>query len=243
MNEQPSTDESGSRFRSLRATFAAAGAVAMLVLGSAFARAQDAPAADAAAAQEQPAPAEAEPAPPERPSHEEAVDFIEALVRDAFFAVSDETIPEPERNAQFRSVLAEGLAIEFLGEFMLGDHRERAGEEELAEYRALFPDYIMQVYAEQIGKITRNKLTVTETADAGRRDVIVRTELERAGDKEPIFVDWRVRRMSDGKPRVINITANGVSIMIVKRAEFSDIIRSSGMPGLLSLLREKVQQS
>ena len=174
-------------------------------------------------------------------AEEEARAFVESLIRNAFFVMNDEAVEESARIAQFRAVLSDGLAIDFLGEFMLGKHRDTLPEDQLAAYRELFPNYIMDVYADQIGRITRNELEIAGVVSRGR-DTVVRTLLQRADSLEPIRVDWRLRRFDEGL-RIVDIRADGVSNIVTKRDEFSGVIAASGMDGLLGVMRQRIEQS
>ena len=52
----------------------------------------------------------------------------------------------------------------------------------------------------------------------------------------PITAEWRVR-VIDGKYRIIDIAIEGISMAVTKRSEFSAVIQSSGIDGLIAALR------
>ncbi|MEO1241979.1 MAG: ABC transporter substrate-binding protein [Pseudomonadota bacterium] len=204
-----------SRFRILAALIAAASATAPVV-------AQD-----------------AEPAAETQNSNiESAIDFAKALTAGATTALTDADASEAERLENFRVVLSDGLALETIGKFMLGESRKTMTDAQTARYNSIFSPYITKLYAEQFEEIVGKPLEVVDAKAIGSRDVIVRTQFERKDDA-PIMVDWRVRKLQSGEHKAIDIIVSGVSIMLVKREEFSSFIASNGIDALLDRLEQE----
>lgn len=196
-----------------------------------------------AAAETQAAPAvapAAAPAPDAEPSAEDeniaaAVDFARRLTADATVALTKEGANEAEKLAAFQVVLKDGLALDVIAKFMLGDARKSMSDAQIARYDAIFPDYITKLYADQFADIVGKPLEVIDQKSLGARDVIVRTQFPRA-DAAPINVDWRIRKLRTGEQKAIDIIVSGVSIMLVKREEFSAFIGQNGVDKLLDRL-------
>ena len=168
-----------------------------------------------------------------------AVEFAKALTADATVALTDQDADEATQLSNFQKVLSDGLALETIGKFMLGESRGDMSDKQTERYNAVFPDYITKLYAEQFDEIVGKPLEVMDAREIGRRDVIVRTQFERKGDS-PILVDWRVRELKSGERKAIDIIVQGVSIMLVKREEFSAFIANNGVDALLDRLEEEV---
>ncbi|MEO0880154.1 MAG: ABC transporter substrate-binding protein [Pseudomonadota bacterium] len=171
---------------------------------------------------------------------DEATDFIRGLTSDATAAMTKEGASEAERLAAFQVVLADGLAVEQIGKFMLGEARKTITPAQLERYNTIFPDYITRLYAQQFKGIVNKPLEVIDAKKFRRNDTIVRTKLERA-EGAPILVDWRVRRLKTDDHKIINISVNDVSIMLVKREEFSAFIAANGVDALLDRLEEQAK--
>lgn len=169
-----------------------------------------------------------------------AIAFAQAMTDKATAALTSPGASEAEQLDAFQEVLAESLALEVIGKFMLGESRKTMTEEQLARYEAIFPDYITRQYADQFADIVGKELKVLEAKALGARDVIVRTEFPRNGGS-PIMVDWRVRTLKDSSQKMIDIIVSGVSIMLVKREEFSAFIAQNGVDKLLDRLEQEAQ--
>jgi len=169
---------------------------------------------------------------------DQAIAFAEALTANATVALTNEAANEAQQLEDFRVVLGDGLALETISKFMLGESRKTMTGEQTARYEAVFPTYITKLYAEQFDEIVGKPLKVVDAKAIGARDVIVRTEFERV-DASPIMVDWRIRKLRSGEHKAIDIIVSGVSIMLVKREEFSSFIASNGVDALLDRLEQE----
>ncbi len=169
---------------------------------------------------------------------EQAIAFAETLTANATVALTNEEASEAQQLEDFRVVLGDGLALETISKFMLGESRKTMTDEQTARYEAVFPTYITKLYAEQFDELVGKPLQVVDAKAIGARDVIVRTEFERV-DASPIMVDWRIRKLRSGDHKAIDIIVSGVSIMLVKREEFSSFIATNGIDALLDRLEQE----
>jgi len=165
-----------------------------------------------------------------------AIDFAKDLTGKATAALTSAK-PKPEQLAEFQTVLGEGLALDVIGKFMIGETRKTMTPAQLSRYDAAFPPYLTKLYAEQFAQIVGRPLEVVDAKALGR-DVIVRTRFHRK-EGAPINVDWRVREMKSGERKAVDIIVSGVSIMLVKREEFSAFIAQSGVDALITRIEKE----
>lgn len=165
-----------------------------------------------------------------------AIDFAKDLTGKATAALTSAK-PKPEQLAEFQTVLGEGLALDVIGKFMIGETRKSMTPAQLERYDAAFPPYLTKLYAEQFAQIVGRPLEVVDAKALGR-DVIVRTRFNRK-EGAPINVDWRVREMKSGERKAVDIIVSGVSIMLVKREEFSAFIAQSGVDALIARIEKE----
>lgn len=167
-----------------------------------------------------------------------AVAFAEQLTADATAALTSSK-PKDEQLKEFQSVLGEGLALDVIGKFMIGETRKTMTPAQIARYDAVFPLYLTKLYADQFAPIVGRPLEVIDSKALGR-DVIVRTRFKRS-EGGPINVDWRVRKLKSGERKAVDIIVSGVSIMLVKREEFSAFIAQKGVDALLARIEKEAQ--
>lgn len=172
----------------------------------------------------------------------EAEVFTRDLTAKATAALTNASLSREEQLKEFQTVLADGLALDVIGRFMLGDRRNAMSEAQIARYEAVFPDYITQLYAEQFEDIVGRPLEVIDSKALNARDIIIRTQFRRTSGS-PIMVDWRVRKLREGGHKMIDIIVSGVSIMLVKREEFTAFIAANGIDALLDRLEQEVRSA
>lgn len=162
--------------------------------------------------------------------------FITDLADRAMAIWRDPTRTQLEREKGFRDLLFEGFDVEFLAKISLGRFVRQMTREQYDEYMRLFPDYVVNKFANRIGEYSNQTIEIGEAVPAGTRDVFIRTTLVRPG-AEPLAADWRVRKTKDGF-RIVDVKVEGISMVISQRDEFAALIEKSGIEGLLAELRK-----
>jgi len=174
------------------------------------------------------------------PEQEEAaLVFVEDISNRAFNALRDASLEGEARRTQFRQLLLDGVAIDYVAPLLLGRFYRSAEEDQITEYRRIFPDYIISFYTDQLLKIGDEELRIVGTQPVGRSDVYVRTELLRPQGGSPIAADWRVKHTKDGLPKIIDLKIEGISIAETKRDEFGSLIASRGFDAFLEEIKSQ----
>ncbi|MGD8325769.1 MAG: ABC transporter substrate-binding protein [Sphingomonadales bacterium] len=166
-----------------------------------------------------------------------ALVFVTDISDRAFEALRDPELEGDAQRQRFRELLLEGVAIDYVAPLLLGRFYRTADEEQITEYRRIFPEYIISFYTDQLLKIGDEELRVIGTQPVGRSDVYVRTELLRPNGGDPIAADWRVKHTKEGLPKIIDLKVEGISIAETKRDEFASLISSRGFDGFLKEIR------
>ncbi|MEO1457563.1 MAG: ABC transporter substrate-binding protein [Pseudomonadota bacterium] len=159
----------------------------------------------------------------------------ERLVEDAHGALADDGRAEAQRIAALRAAVDEAFAFDVWERFLLGSSADRLSAAERAEFRALLPGFLADLYRKQFGKGLQAKPEIREVRPA-RRDFLVRAAIPRANGKT-LPVDWRVRDFAERGHLVIDVMVGGTSFLILKRDEFSALLKSGGPDALLEHMR------
>jgi len=168
--------------------------------------------------------------------------FVTRLTEQVFAMMDDDGQSAADRQRQLSELINRYIGLDFLARLMLSsEFRQLATPEQLQRYRTLAKPYLTQMFSDRIAALGSRKLAVTETSVLRRGDVMVRTQLRRK-DGSTVDVDWRVRN-PEHDPQIINLSANGVSLIILKREEFSTIARAEGVQGLLTTMAEAVSST
>lgn len=175
----------------------------------------------------------------ERPS--DAGAFLTNLGERAVDELGDSALDEAERERRFRSLFNESVDVPAIGRFVIGPHWRRATEDEKSAFLRVFEDAIVQrflpLFAEYSGE-TFSIGRIRQDANNPMHLFVTTSIVQTNG--EPVDVEWRVRDR-EGEFQILDIIAEGVSMAITLRQEYSSVIRQSGVDGLTSQLRKKVE--
>ena len=172
-----------------------------------------------------------------RPTVPQATAFIQALADDAITVLNDTGGSDERRQREFGRLLDSSFEMQTIGRFAMGRHWNTCTASQQDEYQDLFRAFVIHKYATLLGGYSGQKFVVLRAIEAGDKDVMVSTEMSASG-QDPMRADWRVRNYN-GRPKVIDIKVEGISMLTSQRDEFGAVIQKSGIEGLLELLRQQ----
>ncbi len=142
------------------------------------------------------------------------------------------------RQKAISALLDEAVDLTLIARLCLGRHWRTATDAQRTEYVALFRANVLAVLSRRMGFYTGSeKFVVTGSRPAGD-DAMVASQIVYATNDPPLKIEWRVR-ITDGRPIIIDVLPEGVSLVLTYRSEFDEVVSRSGMDGLLSELRDR----
>lgn len=139
----------------------------------------------------------------------------------------------PNLNAFIRAK----VPVDIVSRYALGIHWRRATPQQRTEYQKLFGDTVFPGLAEQILRYRDATYTITDNRPLQANDRMV-TAAVTADNGTLLKIGWRIR--IDGcSATATDMIVDGVSLMVMKRQEFTSVISTEGMDGLLRKMRSK----
>ena len=172
---------------------------------------------------------------PSSASPDGAAHFIEGLIDEAIAVLRIPVEERASRESGFRTLLRDKFDVPLITRLVVGRHWRRATDAQKQAFMLVFEEHIVRIYTSQLGVYNDETVAIRNVASRTERDTIVGTEVMRSSDA-PRQLDWLVREEA-GAYRVIDIAAEGVSLMTTKRSEFSSVIQRDGLDGLIEKLR------
>lgn len=167
----------------------------------------------------------------------DAAQFIRDLGRQAI----DLARQPAERSSDAETLTAlldQAADIDLVARLVLGRHWRSASGTQRSRYLELFRGYVLAGLVRRLGGAQGvDRVEVTGSRRARGGDSMVATLLSLGNGSKPASVEWRVRE-TDAGLRVIDVVAEGISLVVTNRNEFSAIIGQCGMDGLLRQLEE-----
>jgi len=168
-----------------------------------------------------------------------------AVVERLHAALVENVSAEPPRGfeqrlARLEPVIEASFDFGTITRVALGDAYEGLEEARRERFRELIERQSALTYADRFeggGEPIRFVTGEVRAVRGGR--TLVRTRLE-PDSGEPVTLDYVLHETGDGV-RIVNVLANGVSDLSLKRAEYAAVIRSDGVDGLLERVEQQVK--
>jgi phospholipid transport system substrate-binding protein len=146
-----------------------------------------------------------------------------------------------ERVSRLEPVVDRSFDFQAIVEVALGRVYPKLDATTQARFRALMRQMSVLTYALRFSRREHDeRFVVRSQEDVRGARVLVRTRLER-DDGDPIALDY-VLHSVDGTLRIVNVLAEGVSDLSLKRAQYAAVIRREGVEQLLRKIEEQVEK-
>ncbi|MFN6953931.1 MAG: phospholipid-binding protein MlaC [Acetobacteraceae bacterium] len=168
-----------------------------------------------------------------------AAEFIRTT-GDRLVGIINSGAPLERRRAQVAEVLRAAVDVEGVGRFILGRWWNVATEAERREYLRLFEEIIIRNLSSRFGELEGVRFSLGRTQIRAEDDVLVSTEVVQPGS-QPFALDWLVGQVGN-QPKVVDVIAEGASLRLTTRSEYSSVIsRNGGRIGpLLDAMRQQI---
>jgi phospholipid transport system substrate-binding protein len=177
-------------------------------------------------------------APAAHAAPDDAAGFVRVLIDRAIEVLKLPSSETAQREQGFRELLQANFDLPLITRLVVGRHWRQASADQQAAFTDVFEEHIVKVYTSQLGVYEDEKVELRNVVARTDRDTIVSTEVVRKEDP-PLRLDWLVREEDGGGTyKIIDVAAEGVSMMTTKRSEFSSVIAREGLDGLIGRLKK-----
>lgn len=171
-----------------------------------------------------------------------AAAFIQAAGEEMAATINDPRLDPTARRQRVAAILRRTVDIEGVGRFILGRWWRQASPAEQQEYLRLFEEVIIRNLSSRFGEYQGVRFALGRSQQRTEEDALVTTVIERPGSP-PFNLDWRVSEVG-GQPKVVDVIAEGTSLRLTTRSEYSAVIQRNGgsVGALLAAMRNQIQQ-
>ena len=137
---------------------------------------------------------------------------------------------------EFRTLLNQNFDMPAIIRIVLGRHWRTATPGQKSKFSHVFRTHLIQVYTSQLGVYGGEIIEIEKSAQLSKKDTVIYTLVIRNED-DPLRLDWRVRETKRGL-KVIDVAAEGVSMLTTKRSEFTSLVAREGVDALIGRLED-----
>ncbi|WP_242443020.1 ABC transporter substrate-binding protein [Magnetospirillum sp. 15-1] len=149
--------------------------------------------------------------------------------------------PLAERSRLLDSLLRRYIDPSMLSASILGRYWGKISPAEQSAFSELFVRYLVTSYVGILGRAEPGtSVRVADGSDLGTKVRVRSSAMLPSQPGDPIPVEWEVATTADGRPVIMDLTAQGVSLIRAMKDDFASVLRSSG--GKIEPLMEALQR-
>lgn len=126
-----------------------------------------------------------------------------------------------------------------IARIVVGRKWEELTSEQQARLEAVFTQLSVSAYAHNFKEFSGESFNFVSDEETGRGGVVVHTNLKIPGEKDVKF-DYMMKKKDDNW-QIINIIADGVSDLALKRSDYTSVLNREGFDALIAKINEKIE--
>ena len=131
-----------------------------------------------------------------------------------------------QKQDAFRQTMDRYADTSAIGRYVLGVGWRSATPAQQEAFAAAFRQYLANKYGSQFSGYEGGEITIGSANDLGNRGIVVESTVNRPGSS-PLLVQWQFSDRS-GQPLLIDIVAEGVSLLTSERAAIGNMLDRRG---------------
>lgn len=162
--------------------------------------------------------------------------YVNQFLQNSFDILNNSNLANKEKKNKISNLLLENLDLKWIVNFLLGSERHKISSEELADFREIYKDYIIQNLSKIIEQYNGQKVKIKSIRNIKNKDYLVRTMIMKNNESGNISVDIMIREVDDNVFQIFDIVTEGVSLLITQKQDFNIILQDN------TLGKEKIKK-
>jgi len=170
-----------------------------------------------------------------------ATDVVEKLHTTLLAVMKDgDKIGYQGRFDQLAPVIKSSFDMSFISRAVLGKYWETFNNEQRSKFVEAFTHMSIATYAANFDSYSGERFKTNSEKEVSGGRILIQSQLIKS-DGGQVQLDYLLHR-TGSQWRIVNIIAEGVSDLAMKRADYSAFLKSKGFEALLKKLKEKTNQ-
>jgi phospholipid transport system substrate-binding protein len=163
-------------------------------------------------------------------------------VGDTTLEIVSSKLTDEVKEQKLTELFESSVNINWIAKFVIGSYGRDITPQQKAEYSDSYRKFLLKSYVPKFKNYTNQKIAIINTTAEDKDFFLVQTEIK-SEDEPSINVNYKVQKDAAGKYMIIDIVAEGVSMITTQRSEFGSILSRSNIDSLIQKLKDKVAQS
>jgi len=140
------------------------------------------------------------------------------------------------RRDRLAPVVKQGFDMPYITRLVSGAHWKKMSGEQRTRLIDIFSQLTVATYAGRFDKFAGEEFAILAEKELKKGRTLVRSRLTDSGGKD-IRLDYVLHR-TDGGWRIVNVVANGISDLSLKRVDYTIVLRDGGFGALVGKLEK-----
>ena len=157
-------------------------------------------------------------------------EFVQRNIDKGYNILRSKSVADAERHAQFHTFMLSISDMPRIGMFALGQYARGLSRADTEAYTASFTDYAIPLYEFWLSKYNERTLKITGTVQRAADDFVVRADAVSVTNAaaQPFKVTFRIRQAENGSFVLTDMTAEGISLALTLRSDFTAFLQQHG---------------
>ncbi len=168
--------------------------------------------------------------------------FINSVVQNALQVMSSSNADSAKRN-ELISLFHDVVDANWMSRFAIGSEWKNLSETQREDYTSSYEKYVECLYVEKF-KIYdgRQENQIISIKELPRGQASVETKITAVRGERDVTMLYRLRKDQNNNWKVIDIIAEGISLMTTQRSDFKSEILQHGIESLIQNMKEKTKK-
>ncbi len=144
------------------------------------------------------------------------------------------------RYQRLTAVITTSYDFPYVAKIAVGRYWRKFSADQKSQFIGTFTKLSIATYAKRFDGYSGERFKTISNEELRKGRIVVKTILIKSNGEE-IELDY-ILHQRDNQWRIINVVAEGVSDLSLKRADYTSYLKTQGFDGLLRKLKEKIQQ-
>lgn len=178
------------------------------------------------------------------PAIKSAVEVIRETTAGVIAVLQDAQLDYDAQRGKVEGILRQRVDEPVVAQLVLARNWSKLDDGQQKEFVTAFMDHLLLTYWENLARAEIAAVDVTGDREEKRGDWTVKTKVDLGPSKEPVLMDYRLRRErlegdQRGEWRVIDIIVEGVSMVSNFRSQFQEVFSNGGAEHLIEAIKKK----
>ena len=172
-------------------------------------------------------------------SPEQAQKFVETVSHDALNIMTS-GITSQQKEKDLTSLFIKSVGTEWIARFVIGKYWNNATEAQRGKYLEAHRKFLLSNYIPKFKEYNGQKVKIIKSYQDCENEYVVETQIV-SSDGTSVNIGYKIRKYEDGKYMIFDVIAEGVSLIITQRADFSSVLERGGVDELITMLEKRAQ--